>query len=335
MTIIASRIGAALTAAGLFIAVSPVVSALDIALTNDEGWDTIGIQAVKKALVLGGHTVTLVGTVDDESARSASLDLSRPSKAEISLQDLVITKKRDDDGALEYSVALEGTGGTESAAPATIALLAIDIARERGNRLPDLLVSGINDEANLGAVLQISSTVGASIVALGSTFNGSVPAIAISTDPICSGDTDDCATRTEAHYARVADFLVSLIDHLHTKPGILRKEAGLLPLGIGLNVNYPPVEVPNGVVVVRQGRTASLGGPPVTLTIGCEESCKNLGIGASTSGELTFVPDLTLERRDSDTEAFAQGYITITPIAADYTNDGYKQYESVFRTLRF
>ena len=49
-----------------------------------------------------------------------------------------------------------------------MALLAISIARERCNRLPDLLVSGINDQANLGAVVQVSSTVGASIVALAS-----------------------------------------------------------------------------------------------------------------------------------------------------------------------
>jgi 5'-nucleotidase len=273
-----------------------------------------------------GHTVTLAGPLNQQSGSSAALNET----------ELVIKKERDGEGALEYSVAL-APEGKESAEPATSALVAIDIARERGNgRLPDLLVSGTNDGANLGSITQPSSTVGAAIVAMGSSFNGSVPAIAISTDPICSEDTGDCSTRNEDHFARVAGFLVGLIDHLQTKPGILRKEVGLLPPGIGLNINYPPVEVPKGVVVTQQGRTAPIDGLPVIYTIGCFGSCLGLETGARQSGGIKpFTHDSTPELRNADTKAYAQGYIAIVPIVADFTIDGYKRYESVFRTLKY
>lgn len=340
MNRIASRIGAALTTAALFISVPSIGWALDIALTNDDGWDAIGIQAVKRALVYAGHTVTLAGPLNQQSGSSAAINET---------ERLFIKKERDlgYEGALEYSVALAPPDGpenvepTESAEPATSALVAIDIARERSGRLPDLLVSGTNDGANLGSITQVSSTVGAAIVAMGSSFNGSVPAIAISTDPICievtEADTEDCSTRNEDHFARVADFLVGLIDHLQTKPGILRTEVGLLPPGIGLNINYPPVEVPNGVVVARQGRTAPIDGLPVTYTIGCFESCLELDTGDGQIGGIKPIieTDSTPELRNADTEAYAQGYIAIVPIVADFTIDAYKRYESVFRTLKY
>jgi 5'-nucleotidase len=339
MNRIASRLGAALTTAALFISAPSIGWALDIALTNDDGWDAIGIQAVKRALVRAGHTVTLAGPLNQQSGSSAAIN-------ETDL--LLIRKERglEYEGALEYSVALapdgtENAEPTESAEPATSALVAIDIARERSKgRLPDLLVSGTNDGANLGSITQPSSTVGAAIVAMGSSFNGSVPAIAISTDPICievtEADTEDCSSRNEDHFARVADFLVGLIDYLQTKPGILRREVGLLPPGIGLNINYPPVEVPNGLVVARQGRTAPIDGLSVTYTIGCFTSCLGLEEGDEQIGGIkSITPDSTPELRNADTEAYAQGYIAIVPIVADFTIDGYKRYESVFRTLKY
>ena len=327
MARITSRIGAVLATAALFISAPSIGWALDIALTNDDGWDAMGIQAVKRALVDAGHTVTLAGPLYQQSGSSAAINET----------ELVIRKERgiEFEGAWEYSVAL-APDGTESAEPATSGLVAIDIARERSGRLPDLLVSGTNDGANLGAITQPSSTVGAAILAMGSSFNGSVPAIAISADAICSEDTEDCLTRNEDHFARVAAFLVGLIDHLQTKPGILRKEAGLLPPGIGLNINYPPVEVPNGVVVAQQGRTAPIDGLSVTYTIGCFDSCADLEAGDSQSGGIkAIVPDSTPELRNADTEAYAQGYIAITPIVADYTIDGYRKYESVFKTMKY
>jgi 5'-nucleotidase len=76
MNRIASRIGAALAAAALCISAPSIGWTLDIALTNDDGWDAMGIQAVKRALVDAGHTVTLAGPLNQQSGSSAAISES-------------------------------------------------------------------------------------------------------------------------------------------------------------------------------------------------------------------------------------------------------------------
>ena len=89
-------------------------SALEIALSNDDGWDAPGVQAMKTELDGAGHNVTLAGPLDEQSGSSAAGNF---------VSDLVITKQSPN----EYSVAT--AGGTEGAEPATSALLAIGIAK--------------------------------------------------------------------------------------------------------------------------------------------------------------------------------------------------------------
>ncbi|WAK00335.1 5'/3'-nucleotidase SurE [Methylobacter sp. YRD-M1] len=308
------RFAAAL--AVLLLVSSPSVWALTIALSDDDGWDAIGFQAAKRALAAAGHTVVLAGPLNEQSGSSAAINMT----------DLRITKRRDDEGALEYSVAIGD--GTESAEPATSALVAIDIARQRTGRTPDLLVSGINIGANIGAATQFSGTVGAAIAALSSMLNGAVPAIAISTDPMCGESTPDCRAANEAHFARVADFLVAFIARLERKAGSLEGKKGLLPLGVGLNINYPPLPEPAGVLLTRQGRTVtftddlvvSFGADTVTVNIGCHEPCADVPVGTTVPGGITeIIPDDTPEIPNADTTWYAKGYITIVPITPDYT----------------
>ncbi len=181
-------------------------SALVVALSNDDGWDSPGIPAMRVALESAGHTVTLAGPLDEQSGSSAAGNF---------VSDLVIKKE----SANEYSVAL--AGGTEGAEPATSALIAIGIAKDaNGGVSPDLLVSGINSGANIGAATQLSGTVGGTIVAIANGLNGSVPAIGISTDEPCDeddppgGDLPACVAANAAHYANVASFLADFIAHL-------------------------------------------------------------------------------------------------------------------------
>jgi 5'/3'-nucleotidase SurE len=313
-----------LLAAAVALLASANAAALDVALSNDDGWSSIGVQAAKRALVAAGHRVTLAAPLDEQSGSSAAINTSG----------LLIRKEQDDDGALEYSVAVAGGEGAE---PATSALVAVDIARQRGGRLPDLLVSGINAGANVGAFTQVSGTVGAAIVGLASTFNGSVPSIAISTDPVCAESTPECEAQNEAHFARVADFLVAVIAHLERKPGFLASEPALLPLRVGLNINYPPREVPAGVVVTQQGQTAVFGGGgPITLGLGCYGPCATVPVGTTLPGGITGIsPDPAADVRNSDTAAFSAGYITVVPITPNYTADSPLRFKSVFSTLSY
>jgi len=154
-------------------------SALDIALTNDDGWDAMGITVMREALEAAGHTVTLAAPLYDQSGSSLALDMSP----------LTVTKRAPG----VYSVALYPNAAV-AAKPANCALAAIGIVQESGHS-PDLLVSGINTSANIGMAAMLSGTVGAAGHAVASVMNGPVPAIAVGTDePACD------STCKRAHY---------------------------------------------------------------------------------------------------------------------------------------
>ena len=265
-------------AAGLaLLGSTTTASALVVALSNDDGWDAPGIQAMKTALEAASHTVTLAAPLDEQSGSSAAINF---------VSDLVITKQ----SANEYSVAT--SGGTEGAEPATSALIAIGIAKEaNGGVAPDLVVTGINAGANIGAATQISGTVGGAIASIANGLNGSVPAIAISTDEPCDvedppgGDLAACEAENAAHYANVAAFLTDFIAHLETKPGFLASESGLLPAGTALNINYPPLppEQIQGVSLNTQGKVLVLGGVPLAVDFVCF-ACAFIPVGFSSPG---------------------------------------------------
>lgn len=294
-------------------AFSTASSALVVALSNDDGWDAPGIQAMKVALEAAGHTVTLAGPLDEQSGSSAAIN---------AVSDLVIKKEASN----EYSVAI--AGGIEGAEPATSALIAIGIAKTaNGGIAPDLLVSGINAGANIGAATQLSGTVGGTIVAIANGLNGSLPAIAISTDEPC--DEDDppgadlaaCVASNAAHYANVASFLADFIAHLESKPGLLAGESGLLPSGVALNINYPPLapEEIQGVSLNKQGQTLVIGGIPLAVDFVCF-ACEFIPIGASSPGGIGGAGfDPTPDVSGSDSAAFLAGFITVVPIQANYT----------------
>jgi 5'-nucleotidase len=258
--------------------------------------------------------VTLAGPLTNQSGSSAAVDLVA----------LRVTKRAED----EYSVAL--ADGVTSAKPATSGLIAVGIVQEKG-RLPDLLVSGINAGNNLGALTQVSGTVGAAIGAVAASFNGAVPAIAISTD-----EPDCDAACQQHHYSVVAQFIVKFIAHLETKPGFLASEDRLLPDGIGLNINYPASDSIMGVKVAVQGQTAQLDGLQIIGNFRClTGACSTLANpGDSRIGGLQVVPDATPDIKNADTGYFTEGYVTIVPITPDYTAGSELKYKSVLTGFR-
>jgi 5'-nucleotidase len=280
------------------LAISTSASALNIALTNDDGWSTPGIQALYQALTEAGHTVILAGPLDGQSGSGTAFNFSS----------LEITRQAEN----QFSVALEG--GEAGAEPATSGAVALNILAELTGAKPDLLVSGINSGANLAAATKTSGTVGAALHAVGLVTGGeSVPAIAISTDERCDEDaglTDECLA--------VADFLVDYIDHLIARPAYQKGNSkDLIPNGRALNINYPPVE-PRGVKIARQGQLPLLGGTLRSIELGCSD-CLNLEVGETTSGGVTGVRSYEGEKdvKNSDQEWFAEGFITVVVIQPD------------------
>ena len=300
--------------AGL-LAASASSSALNIALTNDDGWSTPGIQALFEALTQAGHTVVLAGPLDGQSGSGTGFNIGS----------LEITKQAEN----QYSVALEG--GETGAEPATSGAIGLNILSQVTGEAPDLLVSGINDGANLAAATYTSGTVGAAIHAAGLAIGGvSVPAIAISTDERCdeeAGVTEECR--------EVAEFLADYIDHLALRPNYVAGKSALIPNGRALNINYPPVE-PEGVAMANQGNQPLFLGDLQSIELGCAE-CASLAVGQTTGGGivgLTPVDD-TDDVNNSDQELYREGYITVVVIEPSFNVSKAKSLKEYLRTFEF
>jgi 5'-nucleotidase len=314
-----------------------VATPLNIALTNDDGWSAIGVQTVHQVLVAAGHTVVLVGSSENQSGMSAAGDLG--------VNNLRITKRFEDGnpngGSDQYSLALATGPGAK---PATSGLMAISIA-ERSGRPVDLLISGTNLGANIGAWTNISGTVGAAIHALSYLKGRTIPAIAISTDErftssTCpAGQAAYCEEANREHFTKVANWLASFIATLQQKPGALKHDDGLLPPHIGLNINYPTyvisgrdaankpiysyVEEIRGVALTAQGKLGYAGGIPRAYPLGCYTDCVRAAVGTPAPAGITSNPEITdiKERPLADTLAFSEGKVTIVPFTVDITAD--------------
>ena len=252
---------------------------LDILLTNDDGYDQPGIVALHRALTEAGHRVLLAAPARNASGSSTSLTLAPIAVRQIE--------------ANIYAV---------QASPATAVLLAVSALFPDGP--PDLVISGINKGANLGPATPVSGTVGATVAAA-LIARPPIPGIAVSTDPLTESET---TPENLQHLADTAQFVVRLVARLQQA----NCTGALLPRGVALNVNYPPVprKAVKGLKLTHQGKGA-------LFSLVYER--------AEDDGD-TFMPDFTIlpqndDRGDGDTGAFDAGYITIVPIDADFTAD--------------
>lgn len=161
-----------------------------ILLTNDDGISAPGLQALRKTIETVWDTV-VVAPDSEQSAASHALTLNRPLRVNV-----INTNTMTVDGTPTDCVMLSLRG-----------LL---------NRKPDLLISGINNGANLGDDVIYSGTVAGAAEA---TILG-IPAIAVSF-------VDSANTEMEWG-ARIA---------LKVAETVMKH---ILPPGIFLNVNIPP-----------------------------------------------------------------------------------------------
>lgn len=180
-----------------------------VLVSNDDGVDAPGIRALAEGLREAGHEVLVVAPDRDRSGASNSLTLDAP-------------------------VRVAGTGEANRwrvyGTPTDCVHVAITGMLEHE---PDIVVSGINNTANLGDDVIYSGTVAA---AMEGRFLG-LPAIAVS---LCTVDHDG------RHYATAARAAVELVARLMTDP---------LPADTILNVNVPdvPWDDVRGFEVTRLG----------------------------------------------------------------------------------
>lgn len=196
-------------------------SALDIVLTNDDGFETPNIQALFTALVDAGHNVVMSASYLGQSGTSGEIAFLTP---------ILPTSESSEAGLLP--TGSPGVGPTTIApqqfyvngSPAASVLHGIDVsAKQIFGRPPDLVISGPNEGNNLGLVTPHSGTVGATVTAL----NLGIPAIAVSANR---------ANVTPEQAELIAQITLKVVEAVDGPHGIR------LASGAGLNVNIPTVD---------------------------------------------------------------------------------------------
>ena len=179
-----------------------------ILVSNDDGVDAPGIRILAEGLRAAGHEVWVVAPDRDRSGASNSLTL-----------DLPIRVKRLD----PHTIRVNGTP-TDCVHLALTGMLDFD---------PDIVVSGINNSANLGDDVIYSGTVSA---AMEGRFLG-LPAVAMSLVTV---------DRAAKHFETAARAAVEIVARLKSDP---------LPADTILNVNVPdlPWDEVAGFEVTRLG----------------------------------------------------------------------------------
>lgn len=235
---------------------------LRVLVSNDDGVDAPGIRVLAEHLATVGE-VTVVAPDRDRSGASNSLTLDQP-----------IRVTRLDDG--RYRVA-----GT----PTDCVHLALSGLLEHE---PHIVVSGINNSANLGDDVIYSGTVSA---AMEGRFLG-LPAIAVS---LVSHD------HRGTHYDSAARAVLLLMRRLLVDP---------LPADTILNVNVPdlPWNEIRGLAVTRLGRRHR--------AAPCIEQTDPRGRPVYWIGPPGAAED---DGPGTDFNAVRDGYVSITPIHVDLT----------------
>jgi 5'-nucleotidase len=192
---------------------------LRVLLTNDDGIDAEGLQALRRALLeVDDVELAVIAPDSNRSATARSITTRRP---------LWVQEIDFGDGTVGYA-----TDGTPVDCVRFASLGLID------GFTADLIVSGINHGSNLGDDITYSGTVAAALegVVLG------IPGIAISQQS--NAREMDFRLGERFDFSAAAAFTARLVEEIDDVP---------LPQGTLLNVNVPAGEI-GGVEVARLGK---------------------------------------------------------------------------------
>ncbi len=241
-----------------------------ILISNDDGYRARGIIALREALK-GLGDLTVVAPDRNRSGASNSLTLDVPLRVGKAEQDVYFCLGTPTDCV---HLALSGLFPFE----------------------PDMVVSGVNDGANLGDDVLYSGTVAA---ATEGRFLGK-PAVAVSLN------TDGLRGEGKRHFETGAHFARVIVERLLATPLVLAIGRATI-----LNVNVPnlPLESVKGIKVTRLGnrhrseaviKTEDPRGRPV-YWVGPAGASQDAGPG-------------------TDFHAVSEGYVSVTPLTVDLTN---------------
>ncbi|KAL6497778.1 hypothetical protein OROHE_026928 [Orobanche hederae] len=272
-----------------------------VMVTNDDGIDAPGLQALVRILVSSNRFHVFVCAPDSEkSAVSHS----------ITWQNAISAKPVEISGAIAFAVS----GATlEKRTPADCTSLGI--SKALFPCIPDLVISGINMGSNCGYHIVYSGTVAGAREA----FLNDIPAVSLSYDWVGSkSNVEDFALAAEACLPIISAILVEI-------------KMKTYPRNCFLNIDVPTnVTNHKGYQLTKQGKSVvkmgwmqvtsdAEGGKMLsTMTMDIDSSCAEEA--SSTKHEhLVFkreVKGSQVEDGDTDYCSLQEGYITISPLGA-------------------
>lgn len=273
-------------AAGL--AISAQAQALNILLTNDDGYDHPNLRALYQQLRHDGHTVRVAAPWKEQSARGGGFFYGRETSSgrdtDPDYPDSYYLKTTDEAECLSTVCAGQPVQVAISATPVMSVLYGLQHVMPH----PDLVISGPNVGHNIGALNAISGTYNAALAAL----QTGVPALAVSAD---------LKEQDPQRIAQIVGRLVALLEKNRLKNG------PLLPKGTGLNLNIPRSDGIKGFKLTNVGTYAPFQ-PVYTEDLG--PLFPKLAGKTGISFEYTAKPG----PQDEDSEAVrvAEGYITLS-----------------------
>ena len=230
------------------LAVAPA-SALDILLTNDDGFETEYIQELHKALINAGHRVVMAAPWGGQSGSGGKINFLVP---------ILPTSEDSEGGTVPAGSAGVGMNPDPMApptqfyvngSPADAVLYGMDVAAPMiFGGPPELVISGPNEGNNLGLITPHSGTLGAAVTAL----NKGYPTIAVS-----AAQVDGTPEEPEL----IAQLTLMVVESVDGKKGVK------LEPGTGLSVNIPDTDVDPALSVLgdfsfeltRVGKAANIG----------------------------------------------------------------------------
>lgn len=263
--------------------------ALNILLSNDDGYQHPNIRALYTALKAAGHTVKVAAPQSDQSARGGAFFFGRE-----------VSVGHDSDPAYpdSYFISTHEKGLCQSAECAGkvvqiqisgTPVMAVLLGLNKILPHPDLVIVGPNPGNNLGAINMASGTFNAASVAL----QAGVPALAVSTD------------LKEADPQRAAQLIVKLVHALdqHRQP-----DGALLPKGLGLNINLPKDSQIKGVKLTRIG---SYVGFEALYT----DDLKQFNLPGKPGIGFQYSPAASAAQQNDEAVWLNKGYLTISPFS--------------------
>jgi len=180
--------------------------ALNVLLTNDDGFEAPGIVAMHGALLEAGHRVTLVAPLKNQSGVGSAITTS---------------------GTIDYYPQETGVWAVDGTPADAVALALTHLMRTDP---PDLVISGANFGQNVGASVVSSGTVGAALTGA----RAGIPAIAVSI-AIDPRQAEGLSGTLDAMLP-AAELTVDIVRQLAESA-----DGELLPPRTVLNLNYPAV----------------------------------------------------------------------------------------------